>query len=110
MRVHAAVYCQNLAADEVAFIGTEIDTGVADVFGTAVAVDHDIAQEDILHNLYNVRIVLRGDDQTGTYAVAADIILAVWFLMRTQQNFGRPLCCIFKGENAAFQKMAAGVS
>ena len=98
MGVHAAVYRQNLAADEVAFISTEIDAGVADVLGAAVAVDHDIAQEDILHNLCNVRIVLRGDDQTGTYAVAADIILAVWFLMRTQQSFGRPLCCLFRGK------------
>ena len=51
MGVQAAVYGDHLAADIGAFIRAEIDTGVADILGTAVPVDHDIAQENILQYL-----------------------------------------------------------
>ena len=48
MRVQAAIHSDDLATDIRAFVRAEIDAGMSDIFRAAVAVDHDIAQEDIL--------------------------------------------------------------
>ena len=50
---------------------------MGDVLRAAVAVHHDIAQEDVLQNLRDTGLILRRHDQAGTHAVAADIALAI---------------------------------
>ena len=74
MGIESAVYRDDLAADIGALIGAEVDTGVADILGAAIAVDHDIAQEDVLQGLGNTGLVVRGDDQARADAVAADVV------------------------------------
>ena len=50
---------------------------MCNVSGAAVAVDLDVAQEDVLELLGNVGLILRGHDEARAHAVAAYVLLAV---------------------------------
>ena len=77
MGIQAAVNIDDLARHILALIGGKVNTHMTDILRAAVPVHHDVAGEDILQDLRNVSFVFRGDDKTGSYAVAADVLLAV---------------------------------
>lgn len=77
MRVQSAVNVDDLTRNVRALVGSKVYAHIPDVFGATVAVDHDIAREDIFEHLRNVSVVFRRDDQSGAHAVATDILFAV---------------------------------
>ena len=77
MGIHAAVNREDLTAGEVAFIGTEVNACVADIFGAAIAVYADVAKENIFNCLCNIGIIFGCNDKTRTDAVAANVIFTI---------------------------------
>ena len=77
MGVQSAVYVDDLSGHIAALIGSKVNAGVTDVLRATITVNHNITCEDVLEHLRHMRLVLRGDDEARTHAVAADVLLAV---------------------------------
>ena len=77
MRIQAAVNIDDLTRYIAALVRSKIYAHMTDIIGAAVAVNHNVAQENILENLRNMCFVFGSYDKSWSYAVAADVLFAV---------------------------------
>ena len=77
VRVKSAVYVDDLTRNISALIGSKVYTHISDILRTTIAINHNVACEDVLNSLRNICLVLGSNDKTRSYAVATDILLAV---------------------------------
>lgn len=77
MGIHAAIDVDHLSGNIVAFVGSKVHAGVSDVFGAAIAINFNVAQEDIAQRLGNNCFILWRNNKARTNAIAANIFLAV---------------------------------
>ena len=75
--VQPAVHINNLAGYIIAFVGSQIYAHVTYIFRASIAVNGNVVKENILKSLRNTCFILRSNNKTGSYAVAANLLLAI---------------------------------
>ena len=75
--VQPAVHINNLAGYIIAFVGSQIYAHVTYIFRASIAVNGNVVKENILKSLRNTCFILRSNNKAGSYAVAANLLLAI---------------------------------
>ena len=92
MRVQTTIHIDDLTGNVCALIRSQVYAHMSDILRTSIAIDTDIAQEDILQSLRYISSILRGNDQTGTYTVTADVLLTVLQCSGLSEHINAGLC------------------
>lgn len=75
--VQSSIYIDNLPGYVVAFIRCQVYAHMTDILRTAVSVNSNIVKENILESLRHTCFILRCNNKARSYAVAANLLLAV---------------------------------
>ena len=77
VRIKSAVYVDDLTRNISALIGSKVYTHISDILRTTIAINHNVACENIFEHLWNVSVVFRRYNQPGTHTIATDILFTV---------------------------------